>query len=144
MKRIKKLVAVSLIFAISTFLIPAEPVGASVIRRPGNIVTPMYIDIDTFYNYFDILPGGIASTTSTVFSGSADYILIVIFLEKQRPDGEFNRITSWSNYNPGPFVYCWGECNVSRGTYRIHSYCYTYINGVVTDYDSYISFTVTY
>jgi hypothetical protein len=143
-RRFKKIIAVSLILAISIFLIPAAPAGASPVKHPGNIVTPLYIDIDTFTNYFNITSSGKAEIYSLVCSGTADRIVITCYLEKLKPDGGHTLIKSWTSSGSGSYAYCSEQYYVTHGTYRLKSCCYVYRDGLCTDYDCYISYTVTY
>lgn len=140
MKKYKKLVAICLTLVICTFLFPVE-VGA--IAGADRIIKPMYVDIDVYSNSFDINSNGLACVFTSVYAATADNTSVSVYLEKFN-NGSWSYVNSWYGSGVGAYSYAGGDYYVAHGQYRIRSYCYVYIDGRMTDSDSYISYVVTY
>ncbi len=140
MKRFKKFAALCMVIILVGVVYPAE---AAVAAGTDPVFRPMYNAIDSFTNSFDINSSGQANVFSSVYSGTADSTYVSVYLEKNN-NGTWSSVTSWSSsYNPY-YAIAGGLYYVVHGQYRIRSSCYVYIGGTLVDYDSYISYTVTY
>ncbi len=137
MKKLMKLTALCMTFILAG-LIPAEPAAASEIT-----IRPMYAEIDIFVNSFEIYPDGNASVYTSVHAGNADSTSVGVYLEKNN-NGTWSSVKSWSGSSNSVFSNAGGTYYVTHGQYRIRSYCSVYINGSLADYDSYVSYTITY
>ncbi|HKL99477.1 MAG TPA: hypothetical protein VJZ06_06180 [Mobilitalea sp.] len=140
MKKLIKVIAICISFILTSSTLPMEVLAAN---ESEQIVQPMYINITSYINSFNIDPDGQANVYTYVSSGTADKVAVVVFLEKYN-NGYWSTINSWSDSRMDSYAYAIGHYYVVHGQYRIRSYCYTYINGAVTDYDSFISDVKTY
>lgn len=140
MKYFKKLTAVCLIFVLVGIVYPAQ---AAVAAGTDVIVSPMYNVIDSFSNSFDISSSGLASVYSSVYAGTANSTYVSVYLEKNN-SGTWSSVTSWSDSSNSCTVDAGGTYYVTHGQYRIRSSCYVYVGGTLADYDSYVSYTITY
>lgn len=140
MKQYKKLTALCLIFILVGVVYPAR---AAVAAGTDVIARPMYNAIDSFSNSFDISSSGLANVYSSVYAGTASSTYVSVYLEKNN-SGTWSSVTSWSASSNSYTAGAGGTYYVTHGQYRIRSSCYVYIGGTLADYDSYISYTITY
>lgn len=140
MKKCKKIAAICLALVMCTFLLPVE---AGAVSKLDPIIRPMYTDIDSFTNSFDINSSGRASVFTGVYAGLADSTSVSVYLERYN-NGYWSSVNSWYGSANGSYAYAGGDYYVAHGQYRIRSYCYVYIGGRMTDSDSYTSYIVTY
>ncbi len=140
MKKYYKLAAICMLFVMSGLVLPSKAAAAA---DANLIMKPMYVEIDSFTNSFDIDSSGLASVYSAVFSAHADNTVVLVYLQRYT-GGSWSTVTSWYGSAIGPYAYANGTRTVSHGQYRIQSYCYVYINGSLVDHDIYTSYVVTY
>lgn len=135
-----KIAALCMVFLLVGVVYPAK---AAVAAGNDVVMRPMYNAIDSFTNSFDINSSGQANVYSFVYSGTANSTYVSVYLEKNN-NGTWSSVTSWSGSSNSSYASAGGLYYVVHGQYRIRSSCYVYIGGTLADYDSYVSYTVTY
>ncbi len=145
----KKLIVMFLCISIFALSIPAVA-GATEIGTDSNetIMKPMFVNILSFSNSFNIDGAGVASIYTSVYYTDASSCIVLCALQKWT-GSYWTYVDSWSTSEPAngslSWAYVSGTKSLSRGQYRISSSANIYNSyGTLVDSASYISPSQTY
>ena len=120
-----------------SLFVPSKAAAAE--NNANLVITPMFTNINTFYNVFNIYDGGEACVDSDLIYRNADSGTIVVYLERYITD-RWIAIKSWTGTSSDREGYCSGTYYVDSGSqYRIRAYGYVYAGGKLVDSTSYTS-----
>lgn len=114
------------------------------------IITPMFTNIGSFINAFDII-NGIVYVNSTLTSYDCTHSIVYLYLEQQTTPGSWTTYDYWMNT-----VYATGTATnvinitspsslaVPRGTYRLRASGYVYNGSTFLEKANYTSGSITY
>ena len=115
-----------------TLFVPSEAAAAE-----NHVITPMFTNVNSFYNVFNIFDDGVACVDSDLTYRNADKGTIVIYLERYITD-RWIAIKSWTVTTTDTEVYCTGMYNVDSGAqYRMRAYGYVYVGSKLVETASY-------
>lgn len=148
MNRRLKAMILCLSLLMSCFVLPTE-VGATsidaveVTEASDMIVQPMFVNINSFLNSYDILDGGVITTYSSLSVMHSTTAKITLYIEKYM-NGYWGTIASWTVTSDDGEATMSHDYTVTGGTYRIHSYGYAMTDGKIDEMTTYTSNSITY
>ena len=108
------------------------------------VVKPLFTYISIFESVFVITPGGRADVDAFVYAPPAEETAVSAYLQQYK-NGSWQTIKSWSNREEGDCCGMGNSWYVNKGySYRVVSYGYVYINGVMVESTSITSQTRSY
>ena len=132
----KKLIIMVLSIALMTGLF-TYPMKANAISlqdvNSGDIFQPMFTNVNSFINSFDIDSNGKSSVNSTLSIREADQAKIDVSLERYS-NGSWSTVKTWTTTESSTIAYIMKEWYVAKGYfYRMRSTGYAIKNGVVLE-----------
>lgn len=140
MKKSRLLWALILVFACSFATISfADNTPVEADLASDIVITPDYVEIQQYYNYFGINGSGMAMCDSSVTAINSDKIQLSVLLQKYT-GGNWVLVKSWNTTSyEGAAIISEDYYLVSGYQYRMKSFVYVYIDNILVDSDNYTS-----
>lgn len=143
----KKLIIMVLSIALMTGML-TYPMNANAISlqdvNSGDIFQPMYSNVNSFINNFEIDSQGKSSVYSNLSVRDADQARVDVYLERYT-NGSWSTIKTWTTTENSTIAYIMKDWYVAKGYfYRMRSTGYAIKNGVVQETIYYISTSIYY
>lgn len=148
MRKIRKTLAVLLVTILAFGMVPgrANAMGGNFKGNRDDMISPMYVNIFTWTNSFDIQDALLNASTFITCNTRASRISLQMQIQRyDAATGGWYTFKSYSSDRANEFAH-WinEEFYVPRGQWRMMTFAYIYVNDVFTDYDWYVSPIVTW
>lgn len=113
-------------------------------KEESEVIQVKFTNIYAFVNNFEISDSGKSTYTSIVTARNVDKVSISCYLQ-QYSNGNWKTVKSWSGEYVGTEYGLSNSWYVASGySYRLKSYAYVYMNGLLLESDSYTSSNIYY